>query len=277
MEGIFAIWQRDITKFFRDKARLFGSFTMPILFLLIFGGGMSGTMENMMIGSMGGEAGGADFNYVEFVFPGIVAMTLLMTSIFSALSIIEDKDFGYMKEILVSPISRVSIAVGKMLGAATVATIQGIILFLLIPLIGLTYDFMSLIQVIPFMFLLASALSGLGLLFASVIRSTQGFQMTVQILVMPMIFLSGALFPINNMPAWMNFIVKINPVTYGVDVMKKIMIDVDTLSPVIREAMGLNLSVFGRQVTFFEEILFILVFAIILVLLATMSFRKANA
>ncbi|WP_181348118.1 ABC transporter permease [Thalassobacillus sp. CUG 92003] len=276
MEGILAIWQRDLTKFFRDKARLFGSFTMPILFLLIFGGGMSGTMENMMTGSMG-AAGGAEFNYVEFVFPGIVAMTLLMTSIFSALSIIEDKDFGYMKEILVSPISRVSIAVGKMLGAATVATIQGIILFILIPLIGLSYDYMALLQVIPFMFLLGSALSGLGLLFASFIRSTQGFQMTVQILVMPMIFLSGALFPVNNMPAWMDFIVKINPITYGVDVMKKIMIDLEGVSPVVREAMGLDLMVFGRQVSVFEEILFILGFAVLLVLLATLSFRRANA
>lgn len=275
MEGIYGIWQRDLTKFFRDKARLFGSFTMPILFLLIFGGGMSGTMENMMAGSMGGEAG--NFNYVEFVFPGIVAMTLLMTSVFSALSIIEDKDFGYMKEILVSPISRVSIAVGKMIGAATVATIQGIILFLLIPFLGLSYDWLALLQVIPFMFLLACALSGLGLLFASVIRSTQGFQMTVQILVMPMIFLSGALFPINNMPAWMDIIVKINPVTYGVDVMKKIMIDLDNLSPAVIEAMGLNITVFGRQVTIWEEILFILIFAVILVLLATVSFRKANA
>jgi ABC-2 type transport system permease protein len=275
MEGILAIWQRDLTKFFRDKARLFGSFTMPILFLLIFGGGMSGTMESMMSAGLGEEAG--DFNYVEFVFPGIVAMTLLMTSVFSALSIIEDKDFGYMKEILVSPISRVSIAVGKMAGAATVATIQGVILFLLIPLLGLSYDFTALLQVIPFMFLFACALSGLGLLFASVIRSTQGFQMTVQILVMPMIFLSGALFPVNNMPAWMDVIVKVNPVTYGVDVMKKIMIDVDTLSPAVVEAMGLNITVFGRQVTILEEILFILSFAAVLVLLATISFRRANA
>ncbi|PKR77328.1 ABC transporter [Halalkalibacillus sediminis] len=274
MEGIFAIWQRDITKFFRDRARLFGSFTMPILFLLIFGGGMSGTMETMMTGNMG-EAEG--FNYVEFVFPGIVAMTLLMTSVFSAMSVIEDKDFGYMKEILVSPISRVSIAVGKMLGSATVATIQGVILFALIPFLGLSYDFMAIIQVIPFMFLLACALSGLGLLFASLIRSTQGFQLTVQILVMPMIFLSGALFPVNNMPAWMDVIVKINPVTYGVDVMKKIMIDVDNLSSVVTETMGLNISVFGRQVTIFEEILFIVAFSVVLVLLATVSFKRANA
>ncbi|WP_188207892.1 ABC transporter permease [Alkalibacillus aidingensis] len=275
MEGIIAIWQRDLMKFFRDRARLFGSFTMPILFLLIFGGGMSGTMEAMMTGSMPGEAD--RFNYVEFVFPGIVAMTLLMTSVFSAMSVIEDKDFGYMKEILVSPISRVSIAVGKMLGAASVATIQGVLLFILIPLLGLSYNLKALVQVIPFMFLLACALSGLGLLFASLIRSTQGFQLTVQILVMPMIFLSGALFPVSNMPAWMDVIVKINPVTYGVDIMKKVMIDTENLSATVLDAMGLNITLFGRQITIFEEMLFIIIFTIVLVLLATVSFKRANA
>ncbi|MGP4039811.1 ABC transporter permease [Gracilibacillus sp. D59] len=275
MEGIIAIWQRDLTKFFRDRARLFGSFTMPILFLLIFGGGLSGTMETMMSGGFGDEASG--FNYVEFVFPGIVAMTLLMTAIFSAMSVIEDKNYGYMKEILVSPISRVSIAVGKMLGAATVSTIQGMILFLLIPFLGLSYSIISLIQVIPFMFLLGAALSGVGLLFASMIKSTQGFQLIVQIIVMPMIFLSGALFPINNMPSWLDVIVKFNPVTYGVDVMKKIMIDVDGLSQAVRETMGLNLTVFGRSVTVFEEILFIFAFAVVFVAIATISFKRAHA
>ncbi len=275
MEGIIAIWQRDLKKFFRDRARLLGSFSMPILFLLIFGGGLSGTMETMMSGGFGEESSG--FNYLEFIFPGIVAMTLLMTAIFSAMSVIEDKNFGYMKEILVSPISRVSIAVGKMLGAATVSTIQGMILFLLIPFLGLSYSIISLIQVIPFMFLLGAALSGVGLLFASMIKSTQGFQLIVQIIVMPMIFLSGALFPINNMPSWLDVIVKFNPVTYGVDVMKKIMIDVDSLSQAVRETMGLNLTVFGRSVSVLEEILFILAFAIVFVAIATISFKRAHA
>ncbi|UOQ84943.1 ABC transporter permease [Gracilibacillus salinarum] len=275
MEGILAIWQRDLTKFFRDRARLLGSFSMPILFLLIFGGGLSGTMESMMAGGM--ADGSEGFNYVEFVFPGIVSMTLLMTAIFSAMSVIEDKNYGYMKEILVSPISRVSIAIGKMLGAASVSTIQGIILFLLIPFLGLSYDIWSLIKVIPFMFLLGAALSGVGLLFASMIKSTQGFQLIVQILVMPMIFLSGALFPINNMPSWLDVIVKLNPVTYGVDVMKKIMIDVDSLPETIRQTMGLDITVFGRSVTVFEEILFILAFAVVFVAIATVSFKRAHA
>ncbi|GAA0470634.1 ABC transporter permease [Alkalibacillus silvisoli] len=275
MEGIIAIWQRDLIKFLRDRARLFGSFTMPILFLLIFGGGLSGTMESMMVENIGVDSN--EFNYIEFVFPGIVAMTLLMTAVFSAMSVIEDKNYGYMKEILVSPISRVSIAIGKMAGAATVSTIQGVLLFALIPLLGLSYDLFSLIQVIPFMFLFGAALSGVGLLFASVISSTQGFQLIVNILVLPMIFLSGALFPINNMPGWLDVIVKLNPVTYGVDVMKKIMIDVEKLSASIQETMGLNITVFGRQVTVFEEILFIVGFTIVIIALATFSFKRANA
>ncbi|MGY4691357.1 ABC transporter permease [Salibacterium sp. K-3] len=274
MEGIFAIWQRDVIKFLRDRARLFGSFSMPILFLLIFGGGLSGTMEGLISETVPEES---DFQYVQFVFPGIVAMTLLMTSVFSSLSIIEDRDFGYMKEILVSPVSRVNIAVGKMLGASTVACIQGIMMFLLIPLLGIRYPITSLIQVIPFMFLLACALSSVGLLIASFLKSTQGFQLIVQLLVMPMVFLSGALFPVNNMPGWMDIIVKVNPVTYGVDIMKKVMIDTDSLSPVIREAMGLNLTVFGRSVTVAEEVLFMLGFTVLLVLLATLSFRRSNA
>lgn len=275
MEGIFAIWIRDMTRFFRDRARLIGSFSMPILFLLIFGGGMGGTMESLIGSSM--PDAGEDFQYLQFVFPGIVSMTLLMTSIFSSLSIIEDKNFGYMKEILVSPISRVSIAVGKVLSASTIATFQGIMLFLLIPFLGINYSLTSLLLVVPFMFLLACALSSFGLLIASFLRSTQGFQLIVQILVMPMIFLSGALFPINNMPGWMDVVVKLNPVTYGVDVMKKIMIDVESLSPMIRDAMGLNLQLFGNTLTVAMEIAFIFTFTVILILFATLSFRRANA
>src|SRR5699024_7746408 len=120
-----------------------------------------------------------NFNYVEFIFPGIVAMTLLMTAIFSAMSVIEDKNYGYMKEILVSPISRVSIAVGKMLGAATVSTIQGVILFLFISFFVLSYDILSFILVISFLFFLSALLSGVGLFFASMIKSSQGFQLIV--------------------------------------------------------------------------------------------------
>lgn len=274
MEGMIAIWQRDVLKFFRDRARLFGSFVMPVLFLLIFGGGLSGTMESLVMSGVEGEE---NFQYVKFVFPGIVAMTILMTAVFSSLSIIQDKEFGYMKEIMVSPISRVYIALGKMLGASTVAFIQGVMMFLLIPFLGIRYDFINLIKVLPFMFLLACTLASVGLLIASLLKSTQGFQLIVQIIVMPMVFLSGALFPVSNMPGWMDIIVKLNPITYGVDIMKKVMIDVDSLSLLIREIMGLNLTIFQRPLSIMEEVLFMIIFTTVLILLATLSFRRANA
>ncbi|QQK75406.1 ABC transporter permease [Salicibibacter cibarius] len=273
MEGMIAIWQRDIIKFFRDRTRMMGSFSMPILFLIVFGVGMGGSMESLVTA---GTDAGSEFNYVEFIFPGIVSMTLLMTSVFSSLSVIQDRDFGYMREILVSPLSRVNIALGKMLGSATVALIQGIMMFIMMPVLGITIDFVSFLQVIPVMFMIACAFSSLGLLVASLLTSMQGFQLVVQILVMPMIFLSGALFPLNNMPAWVEFLVTLNPVTYGVDLMKHIMIDVENLSPMVLEEMGLNLSFFGMPVTATGEVFFLLGFTAALILLATLSFRRAN-
>lgn len=274
MEGIFAIWQRDLMKFVRDRPRLLGSFAMPILFLIIFGGGFSGTMENLV---MNQTSEIEDFNYLTFIFPGIVAMTLLMTSIFSSLSVIQDKEFGYMKEILVSPVSRVNIALGKMLGASTIAFMQGVLMFILIPVLGVTYDWSNVLAVLPIMFLLSCTLASLGLLIASLLRSTQGFQLIVQVLVFPMVFLSGALFPVTNMPAWMDILVKVNPVTYGVDAMKKVMTGAGELPVAAQDALGLNLQLFGRTVTIAEELLFLIVFTSILIALATISFRRANA
>lgn len=274
MEGIFAIWQRDLMKFVRDRPRLLGSFAMPILFLIIFGGGFSGTMENLV---MNQTSEIEDFNYLTFIFPGIVAMTLLMTSIFSSLSVIQDKEFGYMKEILVSPVSRVNIAIGKMLGASTVAFMQGVLMFILIPVLGVTYDWSNVLAVLPIMFLLSCTLASLGLLIASLLRSTQGFQLIVQVLVFPMVFLSGALFPVTNMPAWMDILVKVNPVTYGVDAMKKVMTGAGDLPVAAQDALGLNLQLFGRTVTIAEELLFLIVFTSILIARATISFRRANA
>ncbi|GAK05799.1 ABC transporter, permease protein [Geomicrobium sp. JCM 19037] len=274
MEGMIAIWQRDVLKFFKDRARLFGSMTMPVLLLIVFGVGMGGSMESLMSSAVGGDL---EFNYVEFIFPGIVSMTLLMTSVFSSLSIIQDRDFGYMREILVSPVSRVNIAIGKMLDSATVAFMQGLMLFILMPVLGVSIDLVSFFLVLPVMFLLACTFASLGLLVASILKSTQAFQLVVNALVMPMIFLSGALFPLNNMPAWVDFLVTLNPVTYGVDLMKHIMIDVENLSAEVYEEMGLNLDFFGIPVTPAGEILFIVGFTTILIILATFSFSRSNS
>ncbi|CQR46016.1 Inner membrane transport permease YbhR [Paraliobacillus sp. PM-2] len=274
MEGIYAIWQRDVIKFFRDKARLVGSFAMPFMFLILFGSGMSGALSSMIGGNAAGPL--AAFDFVEFMFPGIIGLTVFNTAIFSALSVVQDKEFGYMREILVSPMSRVTIAIGKVLGGSTVAVIQGLMMLLFVPFIGVSITFLMVLKLIPVMFLVAFAISSIGLLIASSLKTSQGFQMVVQILIFPMLFLSGAMFPLNGMPAWMDVIVKINPLTYSVDMFKKIILQPEQMAPALREAMGLNLSIFDHVITFSQEILVVLAVSVVFVILATIKFSRAE-
>ncbi|WP_382390314.1 ABC transporter permease [Lentibacillus juripiscarius] len=263
-------------KFFRDKGRLLGSFAMPFMFLILFGSGMSGAMKSML----GGNAGSgplADFDFVAFMFPGIIGMTVFNTAIFSALSVVQDKEFGYMREILVSPMSRVSIAIGKVLGGTTVAVIQGLMMLIFVPFIGASIDLLMIMQLIPTMFLVAFTISAIGLLIASLLKTSQGFQMVVQMLLFPMLFLSGALFPLNGLPLWMDIIVKINPLTYSVDMFKDIILKPETMSEAMRKAMGLDLQIFGHTITFMEEIVVVGVIGAVFVVLATIKFSRSEA
>lgn len=275
MESILAVWQRDVIKFFRDKARLLGSFAMPFMFLILFGSGMSGAMQSMIGGDSGGPL--ADFDFVEFMFPGIIGMVVFNTAIFSALSVVQDKEFGYMREILVSPMSRVSIAIGKVLGGSTVAVIQGLMMLLFVPFIGVSLSFMMVLKLIPTMFLVAFTISAIGLLIASSLKTAQGFQMVIQILLFPMLFLSGAFFPLNGLPGWMNFIVKINPLTYSVDMFKHIILQPETMAAPLRKAMGMELEVFNHIITFSQEVIGIALVGAIFVVFATIKFSKAEA
>ncbi|ASK61803.1 ABC transporter [Virgibacillus phasianinus] len=276
MEAIYAVWLRDVIKFFRDRGRLIGSFAMPFMFLILFGSGMSGAMQAMLGGGSGGGAL-ADFDFVEFMFPGIIGMTVFNTAIFSALSVVQDKEFGYMREILVSPMSRVSIAIGKVLGGTTVAVIQGLMMLIFVPFIGVSLTFSMVLQLIPIMFLVGFTISAIGLLIASSLKTAQGFQMVIQILLFPMLFLSGAMFPLNGLPAWMDFIVKINPLTYSVDMFKEIILQPETMSAPLRQAMGLDLKVFNHIITFTEEIIVVGVIGAVFIVAATMKFSKAEA
>ncbi len=276
MEAIFAILQRDLLKFYRDRARLFGSFAMPFMFLILFGSGMSGAMKSL-IG--GGQAAGPlqDFNFVQFMFPGIIGMTVFNTAIFSALSVVQDKEFGYLREILVSPVSRVSVAIGKVLSGAIVAVIQGLLMLIFVPFIGADISVPIIIKLIPMMFLVAFTISSIGLMIASSLKTSQGFQMIIQLLIFPMLFLSGALFPLSGMPGWMNFLVKINPLTYAVDSFKKIILETHKMNPMLKQAMGLNLTVFDHTITLTNEITFISIAGLVFVVLATMTFSKGDA
>lgn len=215
LRGAYTIWFRDILRFSRDRARLISSIGQPLLFLLLFGGGFTAAISDL---------GGGEVNYTQFLFPGILAMTVLFTSVFSAVSIVWDREFGLLKEVMVAPVSRVAVAVGKVAGGSTVALLQGLVILLLAPLLGISLAPMQIVSIIGILLLLAFMMTSLGLLFAARQESMEGFHMIMNFVLLPMFFLSGAFFPLQGVPAWMHVLAAIDPVTYGVDPLRQIVL-----------------------------------------------------
>jgi len=208
----YAIWLRELVRFLSERSRIIGSFGQPLIYLFVMGTGLGATFRSAAV------PGG--FRYVAFMYPGILGMVVLFTSLFSAISVIWDREFGFLKEILVAPVSRGSIVLGKVLGGATVATLQGIVLLILAPLVGLPLDLLQILGVILAMILVASSLTSLGLAIASRMSSMEGFQVIMNFLVIPMWLLSGAFFPLRGLPVWMAVLTRIDPLTYGVDALR---------------------------------------------------------
>jgi ABC-2 type transport system permease protein len=208
LRKIYGLWYREVLRYWREKSRIISSLIMPLLWLVIFGGGMRGI-----------ELPGAQ-SYQTYIFPGILGMTLLFTSVFSGISVIWDREFGFLKEILVAPVSRASIVIGKALGSGTSALIQGFILLPLSFLVGVHLSPISFLILIPTMVLISIGLVCIGLLIASMITSMEGFNFIMSLVIMPMFFTSGALFPLTSAPAWLRDFSYVNPLTYGVDVLR---------------------------------------------------------
>ncbi len=204
--SIYILWLRELKRYFRSKSRIVGSIGQPLLFLIAFGFGFGPVFQ---------KAGGG--NYIEFLAPGIIAMSILFTSIFSGIQVIWDKEFGFLKETLVAPVSRFSIMIGRTLGGATVAMIQGVIVLFLSMLIGFHPDITSIPAAFAFALLIALFFTALGTAIASLLDDMQGFQLIMNFLIMPIFFLSGALFPLEGLGTLMDAATKINPLTYGVD------------------------------------------------------------
>jgi ABC-2 type transport system permease protein len=256
LRGIYTIWYRDLLRFRRDKVRMVGAIAFPLLFLVVFGGGLSGTMGML--------APGVDFS--KFIFPGIVGMTVLMTSFTTGISVVWDREFGFLREILVAPVSRVAVAVGKTLGGATIALIQGIVILLFAPVFGVSIPPGTLLKLLPVMFLVAIALSAMGILLSSRIKSIEAHQVVMQFLLFPMVFLSGVFFPVGNLPSWMNVLVKVNPVTYGVAPIRQLMLG-------LQPATSLDLTVLGHTMSIADDLMVVAVFGVVMAVLAMWSFN----
>ncbi|HII95046.1 MAG TPA: ABC transporter permease [Candidatus Methanofastidiosum sp.] len=221
LNAVYIIWLRELKKFVRDRSRLLSSIAQPLIWLLLLGTGFGATF---------GKVG--DLQYIQFMFPGILVMTLLFSSMFSAISIIWDREFGFLKEMLVAPISRTSIALGKAVGGASRSTIQGLIILIFSPLIGINITLTKFLMVVPLMFFISFTISGIGIIIAARMESFEGFNLIINFIIMPMFLLSGAIFPITNLPSWLSVVVNINPLSYGVDIMRWVMTGVTERGPV---------------------------------------------
>ena len=211
LRGVYTIWYRDVLRFLRDRPRILASMAQPLLFLFVFGTGLTPAMS-------GATNGALDFR--QFMFPGVLCMAVLFTAIFSAISVVWDREFGFLKEVLVAPVSRTAVALGKVAGGASISMLQGLVVLVLAPIIGIRLDVGTIVEIIGLMLLLASVATSFGLVIAARQKTLEGFQMIMNFLLMPLFFLSGAFFPLRGVPWWMTWLSRIDPVTYGVDSMR---------------------------------------------------------
>ncbi len=231
MRALWVVWKRELIRFRRNRMRIITSLAQPVLFLFILGTGLSTVIST------------ADhFNFRTFMFPGVLGMTVLFTSIFSAISIVWDREFGFLREMLVAPVHRWTLVLGKCLGGATVATIQGAIMLALAGLVGVPYNPVMLLVLLGEMMLTAFALTAFGVMLAARISDVQSFQVVTQLFVLPMFFLSGAVFPVTKLPAWLGVLSKLDPLSYAVDPLRKEVFTFLNIPPVIRHTFNPGVS-----------------------------------
>jgi ABC-2 type transport system permease protein len=205
------VWRRELIRFRTDRLRAVTSLIQPVLFLFVLGTGLS---------SLAGGSMPPGISFKTFIYPGVLAMSVLFTAIFSAASIVWDREFGFLREILVAPVSRASIVIGKCLGGATIATFQGIIFLILAGFAHVPYNPVLIIVLIGELLLLSFTLTAFGVMMAARIKQFQAFMALTQMLVMPLFFLSGALYPLSGLPAWLSVLTRIDPLTYIVGPMR---------------------------------------------------------
>jgi ABC-2 type transport system permease protein len=207
--AIYVLVAREFKKFVREKSRLISTIARPVIWLVLVGGGMSRFVSP-----------GMGVDYMQFIFPGIIGMTILFSSIFSSISIIWDKEFGLMKEILAAPVSRFSIVIGKALSGTLVSVIQAAIILMLFPFLGIKLGITAILSTLCIAVLLAFCISSLGIVIASFYESFESFSVIMNFIVMPMFFLSGAMYPVNRLPDILKTVSRLNPLTYGIDALK---------------------------------------------------------
>ena len=258
LRGTWVVAYREILRYVTERSRIVSSLAMPLLLLIVFGAGFTN-----VIGAMG-----SGIDYIQFMYPGIIAITVLTTSLFAGISVVWDREYGFLREILVAPISRTGIVLGKALGATLQASVQVALMLVLAPVLGVHLDLGIVLGLIPMIIILSLGLAGLGIMLASFMRSQQGFQTMMQIIIFPLIFLAGVFFPVNDVPTWMEFISKVNPLTYGVDAIRQVFLGVQA------GAAGLGVTVGDYTFTMAADIVVVGIMSALLLTGAIWAFNR---
>ncbi|MBE0477605.1 ABC transporter permease [Candidatus Aerophobetes bacterium] len=236
IQAIYVLWLRELKTFFRARSRIIGNVAQPFFFLAVLGVGFRSSMR-FTIPEMEG------LDYLQFLIPGLVGMTLLFSSMFAGLSVLWDRQFGFLREIMVAPVSRLSLVLGRIAGGMTTTILQALSILLVAHLFGfrLKGPLEFLLSVI-LMIIIGVGFVGMGVAFASKMEDMHGFQIVMNFIIMPIFFLSGALFPLQGLPSWLGFLTYINPLTYGVDALRGIMLDVSHFPLIVDFAVLISFS-----------------------------------
>ena len=266
LRAIRIVWRREIIRFRSDRIRIVTALVQPLLFLFVLGTGLQ-------------QLSAASTHGVElktFIYPGILCIAVMFTAMFSAASIVWDREFGFLREMMVAPVRRSSIVIGKCLGGATVASFQGVILICLAGAVHVPYDPVLLLGIFGLQLLLAFSITAFGVMVAARIKQMQSFMGVMQMIVMPMFFISGALYPVSNLPGWLNFLNRIDPLTYAVDPMRRLVFNHLDISASARRTLDPGVTWFGWRVPSLLEVAVVLVLGIAMLGIAILEFNATE-
>jgi ABC-2 type transport system permease protein len=266
LRAIKVVWKRELIRFRRDRLRILTSLMQPFLFLFVLGTGLSKLAS----------AGTHGVNLRTFVYPGVLCMAVMFTAMFSAASLVWDREFGFLREMMVAPVRRSSLVLGKCLGGATVAGFQGVIVLCLAGLVGVPYAAGLILEVFAIQLLLAFTITAFGVMVAARVSQMQSFMALMQMAIMPMYFLSGALFPVAGLPQWLEILNRIDPLTYAVDPIRRVVFSHLNISAAARHTLDPGVTWWGWHVTSAVEAAVVALLGLLMLTIAIVQFSRAE-
>jgi ABC-2 type transport system permease protein len=266
VRAVKIVWRRELIRFRTDRMRIVTSLVQPLLFLFVLGSGL----QQLSAASTGGV------DLKTFIYPGILCIAVMFTAMFSAASLVWDREFGFLREMMVAPVRRSSIVIGKCLGGATVASLQGVILIALAGAVHVPYDPLLILGIFGLQLLLAFSITAFGVMVAARIKQMQSFMGVMQMIVMPMFFISGALYPVSNLPGWLKVLNRIDPLTYAVDPMRRLVFNHLDLSAAARRTLDPGVTWWGWRVPTGLEAFVVLALGLVMLGIAIWEFNASE-